>query len=238
VSSRPPTSPPARDGAAPAQIAREVSALQATLLGRLREELTPAEPERFAETAARLATAFGEVTAAAVEALYDPGDGGRDPATGLHGQAQMRHRLAQLIECARRYGHPFSLVLLDFEGPGAGNGQGVDGDRGPAALPIVATALRESIRLADEAYRLDEDGLCVLAPEQLTGGAVKMARRLARILDELEQAGGLKITVSAGVASCPEHGNQAEELLREADTAMWRARATGQPVAIAGVQDR
>lgn len=212
--------------------------MQATLLGRLREELTPAEPERFADTAARLATAFGEVTAAAVEALYEPdGAGGRDPATGLFGGAQMRHRLAQLIECARRYGHPFSLVLLDFEGPGAGD-RGAGEGGAPAVLPIVATALRESIRLADEAYRLDEDELCVLAPEQLTGGAVKMARRLARILDELEAAGGLKITVSAGVASCPEHGNEPEQLLREADTAMWRARATGQPVAIAGVQDR
>lgn len=236
MSSRPPTSPPARNGDAPAQIAREVSALQATLLGKLREELTPAEPERFADSAARLAAAFGEVTAVAVQALYDPPDGGRDPATGLHGQAQMRHRLSQLVECARRYGHPFSLVLLDFEGPGARDGQDRTGEH--AVLPIVATALRESIRLADEAFRLDEDELCVLAPDQLTGGAVKMARRLARILDELEAAGGLRITVSAGVSSCPEHGQEPDQLLREADTAMWRARATGQPIAIAELQDR
>lgn len=235
--SRRPSNPPPLNGDAPAQIAREVSSLQASLLARLREELTPAEPERFADSAARLATAFGEVTAAAVEAVCERSDGGRDPVTGLHGAAQMRHRLAQLIECARRYGHPFSLVLLDFEGPVSANGQAEEG-REPAVLPIVATALRESIRLADEAYRLDDDELCVLAPDQLTGGAVKMARRLARMLVELEASGGLKITVSAGVASCPEHGNQPEQLLREADTAMWRARATGQPVAIAGMQDR
>lgn len=235
--SRQPISLPPLNGDAPGQIAREVSSLQASLLARLREELTPAEPERFADSAARLATAFGEVTAAAVEALCDRADDGRDPLTGFYGAVQMRHRLAQLIECARRYGHPFSLVLLDFEGPGQGDGR-PDGSEEPAVLPIVATALRESIRLADEAYRLDEDELCVLAPDQLTGGAVKMARRLARMLTELEASGGLKITASAGVASCPEHGNRPEQLLREADTAMWRARATGQPVAIAGVQDR
>ena len=65
-----------------------------------------------------------------------------------------------------------------------------------------------------------------------------MGERLAQMLGELEAAGGLRITVSAGVVSCPEHGREAETLLRAADTGMWRARATGVPAASGGVQDR
>jgi GGDEF domain-containing protein len=58
------------------------------------------------------------------------------------------------------------------------------------------------------------------------------------MLDELENAGGLKIGVSAGVVACPEHGAEAEELLRKADEAMWRARSIGQPVGVGVLQDR
>ena len=65
-----------------------------------------------------------------------------------------------------------------------------------------------------------------------------MTERLLRLLDELEAAGGLRIAISAGVVACPEHGNDADELLRKADEAMWRARAVGQPVGVGALQDR
>ena len=53
------------------------------------------------------------------------------------------------------------------------------------------------------------------------------------MLDELERAGGLRISVAAGVVACPDHGAEAERLLQSADAAMWRARAVGQPVGVA-----
>jgi len=62
--------------------------------------------------------------------------------------------------------------------------------------------------------------------------------RLLSQLEELERAGGLRIAVVAGVVACPEHGTDAEELLRKADAAMWRARAVGQPVGVGALQDR
>jgi GGDEF domain-containing protein len=65
-----------------------------------------------------------------------------------------------------------------------------------------------------------------------------MADRLAASLADFEASGGLRITISVGVVSCPQHGDDAERLLRQADTAMWRARATGQPVTVGGLQDR
>jgi diguanylate cyclase (GGDEF)-like protein len=140
----------------------------------------------------------------------------------------------------RRYGHPFGMLVIDVEGPGArGNGQ--EGSARETVLAVVAAALRESIRLVDEAFRIEDDGICVLAPNQETIGGVQMAERLLALLDQLEDLGGASIGISAGVVACPDHGADAESLLKEADEAMWRARAVGQPVGVGSLrslQDR
>ncbi len=212
--------------------------MQASLLARLREEMADGDAELFADGAQRLAHAFGVVTATAVDVLSAGSQTGRDPLTSLYGFEQMTRRLDQLIESHKRYGHPFALALFDFEGPGAraeSNGAAAGAE---AVMAVVGGALRESIRLADEAFYLGPHSLCVLAPDQTTVDGVQMAQRLARILTDLEAKGGLRVTISAGVASCPEHGTAAERLLREGETAMWRARSVGQPVGIGDLQDR
>jgi diguanylate cyclase (GGDEF)-like protein len=225
-------------------VAREVSAQQATLLARLHRELGSENGETFARAAKELAEAFGSVSASAVGALVATAEAaaeaGQEPTPGLHQAGQMRRRLDQLIEMHGRYAHPFAMLVIDVEGPGARNGNGTsDGGGGrETVLAVVDAALRESVRIVDETFRLQEDGLCVLAPHQTTVGGVQMAERVLGLLDELEAAGGLPIGIHAGVVACPEHGTEAEELLKRADEAMWRARAVGQPVGVGALQDR
>jgi diguanylate cyclase (GGDEF)-like protein len=151
----------------------------------------------------------------------------------------MRRRLEQLIEMHRRYGHPFGMVVIDVEGPGAKAGAPQGGRE--TVLAVVTAALRDSVRLVDETFRIEDDGICVLAPNQDTIGGVQMAERLLAVLEELAAVGGASIGISAGVVACPEHGANADALLREADEAMWRARAVGQPVGVGllqALQDR
>jgi diguanylate cyclase (GGDEF)-like protein len=148
----------------------------------------------------------------------------------------MRRRLDQLIETNKRYGHPFGLVVFDIAGPGAREGGPGDGQE--TMLAVVGAALRDSVRLVDETFRLEEDALCVLAPNQDTVGGVQMSERLLQALEELEAAGGLPIEISAGVVACPEHGTEADSLLHNADEAMWRARSVGQPVGVGRLQPR
>jgi len=219
--------------------------LQASLLGKLHDEMAGGDAALFAAAAQRLAEEFGSVTATAVGTLWESDDDPVDGATSsadhpsLYRPGQMRRRLDQLIESQQRYDQQFALVVFDVEGPGARNDDGGAGRQ--TALAVVGAALSDSIRLVDETFRLEEDALCVLAPGQDTVGGVQMAERLLRGLDELEEAGGLRIGISAGVVACPEHGNEADELLHKADEAMWRARAVGQPVgvgALAALQDR
>lgn len=245
------TSGDGSSGGSPAgRIVREVSSLHASLLARLGHELD-GEPKRFAEAAQRLAADFGSVTATAVDATdarpaaqppATPGGPEEPPApdeqrelTSLYRPGHMRRRLDQMAETNRRYGHPFALAVFDASGPDTRNGTGGGQE---TALAIVGAALRDSIRIVDEAFRLEEDAICVLAPNLRTVEAVQMAERLLGQLEELERAGGLRIAVSAGVVACPDHGADAEQLLRKADAAMWRARAVGQPVGLGALQDR
>lgn len=249
-------------GTPAARIALKVSQLHVDLLNSLRKEIGTNGTD-FANAAERLAAEFGTVTAAAVEAASggrsgdtrrtNSGEGPsgitRPPSNGAVASAQeqqpeelpslyrpghMRRRLEQLLETNRRYGHPFGLAVFDASGP----------DTRPSdvgqetVLSILGAALRDSIRIVDEAFRLEEEAICVLAPNLRTVEGVQMAERLLGQLDELERAGGLRICVSAGVVACPDHGTDVEELLHKADAAMWRARAVGQPVGVGALQDR
>ncbi|MGC1851636.1 MAG: diguanylate cyclase [Solirubrobacterales bacterium] len=228
-------------GSGAGKLAREVSSWQASLLGKLHEEMAGRDAALFAAAAQKLAEEFGSVTATAVTTLWERDDGvvgtaGAETAIAetehpsLYRSGQMRRRLDQLLECHRRYEQPFALVVFDVEGPGTRDDDGGGGRQ--TALAVVGAALSESVRLVDETFRLEEDALCVLAPGQNTVGGVQMAERLLRQLDELERAGGLRIGISAGVVACPEHGNDADQLLHKADEAMWRARAVSQPVGV------
>jgi diguanylate cyclase (GGDEF)-like protein len=252
------------DGSPGGRVALKVSELQADLLGTLHEELGT-NGDDFARAAQRLAAEFGLVTAAAVDAANEVGYQGNtlrrsngedsssvpamtlDSASGtveeqieelpsLYRPGHMRRRLEQLLETNRRYGHPFALAVFDASGPGIRPGDVAGGQE--TVLSIVGAALRDSIRIVDEAFRLEEDALCVLAPNIGTVEGVQMCERLLGALDDLERAGGLRISISAGVVACPDHGADAEELLHKADAAMWRARAVGQPVGVGALQDR
>ena len=247
------------------RIALKVSAMHADLLSSLHEEIGT-NGGSFADAAQRLAGEFGSITAAAIEAAQgaegrlgdvrrpDSGEGPANvtqaPTNGsaalapeqaeelpsLYRPGHMRRRLEQLLETNRRYGHPFGLAVFDASGPGTRPGDVAGGQE--TVLSIVGAALRDSIRIVDEAFRLEEDAICVLAPDTGTVEGVQMCERLLGQLDDLERAGGLRIAVSAGVAACPEHGTNADELLHKADAAMWRARSVGQPVGVGALQDR
>ncbi|MEX2105299.1 MAG: diguanylate cyclase [Solirubrobacterales bacterium] len=236
-----------------------MSSQHASLLRKLREEMGGGDAESFAAAAQRLAEDFGAVTASAVDAFYkgvaaerekvvEPAEGPpRQPASAeeqhelpsLHRPGHMRRRLEQLVETNRRYGHPFGVAVFDASGPGTRDGDAGGGQE--TVLSILGAALRDSIRVVDEAFRLEEDAICVLAPNLRTVEGVQMAERLLGKLDELERAGGLRIAVAAGVVACPDHGADADQLLHKADAALWRARAVGQPVGVGAlepVQDR
>jgi hypothetical protein len=235
------------------RLAVAVSRQHAALLAKLQDELG-GDADAFAEAAQRLAVEFGAITATTVDAASGPALAGGDASEAeerpepappapeyreldsLHQPGHMRRRLDQLVETNGRYGHPFGLAVFDPSGPGTRDGDAGGGQE--TVLAVVGAALRDSIRIVDEVFRLEEDAICVLAPNLRTVEGVQMAERLLGQLDELERAGGMRISVAAGVVACPDHGADADELLRKADAAMWRARAVGQPVGVGALEQR
>jgi diguanylate cyclase (GGDEF)-like protein len=222
------------------RLAREFGSIAATALdaaedGRLATAVEAAEDTKPALKAEDLLSDAPLVTDNTAM-REQPQTGEPQELPSLYRPGHMRRRLEQLVETNRRYGHPFGLAVFDVSGPGVRSGSS-DGNQ-ETVLSILGAALRDSIRIVDEAFRLEEDAICILAPNLRTVEGMQMAERLLIKLDELERVGGLRIAIAAGVVACPEHGTDAEELLRRADAAMWRARAVGQPVGVGALQDR
>jgi diguanylate cyclase (GGDEF)-like protein len=226
-----------------ADLARDVASLQAVLVRALRDELGQSEPERFAEAVERLADAAGAVHAAAAEELVRSRSreletqANTDPLTGLYNLRYLQRQIGQLLDMQRRYDHPFGVLLLDIDGLKRVN-DAHGHQAGDRVLLQVAMSLRRSIRTVDTAARLGGDEFCVLAPEQDAKSATTLAERLAAAVhEEVATPDGPAVSVSVGVASCPQHGEEAEVLIDTADRAMYRAKAAGEHVAVGGPND-
>jgi diguanylate cyclase (GGDEF)-like protein len=222
----------------PADVARDIAALQAVLVRALRDELSEKEPERFADAVERLADTTGAIQAAAVEELVRSrsreleSQANTDPLTGLGNLRNLQTELAQMLEMQKRYGHPFGVLLMDIDGLKRVN-DSLGHPAGDRLLMQVAMALQRSIRSVDVAARLGGDEFCVLAPEQESAAAVLLGERLASaVADEVSVGADPPVGLSIGVVSCPEHGEDAEALIDAADRAMYRAKAAGDNVAL------
>jgi len=230
-----------RESSTPADAARDVASLQAAIFAGLRRADLGADDESFAEAGERLSATLAGIQLAAVEALVDARLrelerlANTDPLTGLYNLRHLRRQLEQVAAVHERYGHPFSLLLLDVDGlKRLNDAHGhAAGDR---LLEQVAAALRRSLRSVDVPVRLGGDEFCVLAVDQTAESAEVLAQRVAGEVTRLEAPAGVRPSVSIGVVSCPRHGRDAGRLLELADEAMYRAKAARVAVVVAGVE--
>jgi diguanylate cyclase (GGDEF)-like protein len=217
-----------RGTAAPAQIPQDLAALQALLIEALRREVPEREPGGFAASVGRLAEIFGAINSSVAESLVEERSGfaKRDETSGLPGSAQLHEWLRILVAEYRRYAHPFALLLVDIDGLARINdayGRQV-GDR---MIGAVTAAIERQVRTVDRAFRLAEDEFCVLSPHQVAARVQPLADRLTSSVNGWQQHEGPRMTVTVGVASCPEHGDHPERLLEAAEEATYAAKASG-----------
>ena len=232
-----------REGSAVAELTRDVAALQSVMLRALRDELADDDPDRFAEVAERLAEATGAVQAVAVEELVRhrsrelESQANTDALTGLYNLRYFQRELSRLLDVQKRYDQAFAMLLLDIDGLKRIN-DAHGHQAGDRVLMQVAMALRRSVRSVDTAARLGGDEFAVLAPLQDTkGGAVLAGRLAAAARDEVVPPDEPPVSLSIGVASSPEHGDEPENLIEIADRAMYRAKAAGERVSIGDTDD-
>ena len=151
-----------------------------------------------------------------------------DSLTGLPNRTHMRGQFAQALAAARHGAQSLAVVFFDLDNfkeinDTAGHSVGDD------VICAVAQRLSESIREVDVLCRFGGDEFLLLLPNTDTAAAEIMARRLMeRICQPVEVEGRmLDIAASAGISVFPDDAVDAENLVREADTALFRAKAEG-----------
>jgi diguanylate cyclase (GGDEF)-like protein/PAS domain S-box-containing protein len=148
-----------------------------------------------------------------------------DALTGLPNRAFMQEALAAAIETLRRGSTPFALLLLDldrFKDVNDTLGHGV----GDTVLRHVAARLQQVLRPTDVIARFGGDEFAVLLPGAERSVAVALADRLKATLSNPIGLEGtrLDLGVSIGIAMGPDHGQDADLLMRRADVAMYAAK--------------
>ncbi|WP_139220412.1 GGDEF domain-containing protein [Trujillonella endophytica] len=148
-----------------------------------------------------------------------------DPMTGLFNRLTLSTRFTDAQRDAAATGEAIGVVMCDvdhFKRVNDTHGH----DRGDQVLVELARRLRTSLRATDVAYRVGGEEFVLLLPGRDVDDAVRVAERVRQAVAASPVA-GLPITVSAGVASVRGDTCTLAEVLREADRALYAAKAAG-----------
>jgi diguanylate cyclase (GGDEF)-like protein/PAS domain S-box-containing protein len=149
-----------------------------------------------------------------------------DPLTGLANRNLFTDRLEHAIQAAKREGTSFGLMVMDMDGFKEVN-DSLGHPTGDLLLQQVGGRLRGTLREVDTVARLGGDEFGVM-PEGGVGvtGTIRAAEKLVAAIKQPFNLGVALVDVglSIGIAQFPEHGEDAETLLRRADVAMYVAK--------------
>ncbi len=159
---------------------------------------------------------------------YPAGDAWYDPLTGVYTRLAFDARLLEEIEKARRYGHVFSLLMMDLDHFKSIN-DGFGHARGDEVLVEFARRLRSVIRASDLAFRYGGDEFTCLLPETGAPQAIQLAHRLLDHIRAAPFAGAppLSLTLSVGIANFPADAQTPEALFEVADRRAYQAKRAG-----------
>jgi two-component system cell cycle response regulator len=153
-----------------------------------------------------------------------------DGLTGLPNHRIFQEALDKKIASSTRFGNNLSLIFCDvdhFKNVNDTYGHPV----GDLVLKRLSTILKkEVVRDTDLPARYGGEEFAIICEGTDTEGAVKLAERIRRDFEEEvfhTDQGTLKVTISMGIATCPIHARQKEELIERADTALYAAKEGG-----------
>jgi diguanylate cyclase (GGDEF)-like protein len=153
-----------------------------------------------------------------------------DDLTRLYNSRYLNQALRRETKRASRSGRPLSLLFLDLDGFKTVNDN--HGHlAGSKALAETATIIRGCARETDVVARFGGDEFALILPDTGKEGALSVATRIRERVGAAQFLASdglsLHLTVSIGVATLPDSAGSAEELLKAADAAMYRVKASG-----------
>ena len=149
-----------------------------------------------------------------------------DPLTGLLNRRALEELFAIELDRAVRTGRPLSVIIGDLDRFKSVNDR-LGHQHGDQVLQALAAELGRWKRRIDMVARVGGEEFALLLPETDERGAFLVAERLRRATKRLFADGPSTLTISFGVASFPDHGDDAEMLLRAADQALYAAKNMG-----------
>jgi len=152
-----------------------------------------------------------------------------DPLTGLPNRLLLKDRVNQGIALAHRHSGKVAVLFLDLDGFKHIN-DSLGHSVGDELLCSVARRLMSCVRSPDTVSRNGGDEfILVIQDMKQPNQAAVTARRVLRVLADPHKIGDLElhVTASIGVSVYPEDGLDAETLIKNADTAMYQAKANG-----------
>lgn len=152
-----------------------------------------------------------------------------DALTRLPNRTLLRERLAKAIRAGERRGRKVGILVLDLDHFKEVNDT-LGHDAGDALLKVFAERLQEAVRPADTVARLGGDEMAIVLPGLSDDReAIDIVARIQDRLRETFAYGDriLECRASIGASAFPDHGTSPEELLQNADIALYSAKASG-----------
>ncbi|WP_071515047.1 sensor domain-containing diguanylate cyclase [Geitlerinema sp. PCC 9228] len=154
----------------------------------------------------------------------------RDPLTGLFNRRYLEESLKDKLHEANKSAAYLSVIMLDIDHFKGFNDR-FGHDAGDFVLQQVGSLLQEVFRTSDVACRYGGEEFTLILPEASSSDSYRRAEELRQYMKQMQLRYGDRflgpITVSLGVATYPLHGETYDELLQNADEALYQAKKQG-----------
>jgi diguanylate cyclase (GGDEF)-like protein len=150
-----------------------------------------------------------------------------DGLTGIFNRRFFEMRILEEIERARRFDTGMAVIMADIDQFKHLNDE-FGHLLGDEVLRQVSSLFHQQLRKIDVVCRYGGEEFGILLTQVNGQHALSVAQKLRRIVESWQFPGVPQtVTVSAGVAALPEHGNTRDELVKAADSALYAAKQAG-----------
>ena len=152
-----------------------------------------------------------------------------DELTGIYNMRGFAVIATRLFAQAQRYNRAASLLMVDSDNLKQVNDT-LGHEAGNRLLRHIVKSMQAQLRFTDVAARYGGDEFVVMLPDTPLRGALEVAERMRRAIEESPFAGEegrVACTVSIGVATFPDHGRTLDALMSRADRALYKAKSSG-----------
>jgi two-component system cell cycle response regulator len=154
-----------------------------------------------------------------------------DGLTGLYNHVYFKHFLGMEVKKSLRQGYPVALIMLDIDDFKKYNDK-LGHITGDVILRELANVVRENVREIDLPARYGGEEFALVLPYAGKDGALSGSKRIMKAISSHkflhETTSSIeKLTVSIGIACCPEDSYTEEDLIQKADSVLYQAKKEG-----------